>query len=112
MLIRRARYKYWIAYKTEAEKWELCRNDFQGDLSFVKWAIIQSEGSPISKYIQVSTELGLCVSVKYPLPLQYHRILCLCSGFIPVLKNQNLLYSNVPEIIGQEILNKIKYTNC
>lgn len=110
MLIRRSRYKYWLARKKDNGKWELWQNDFQGDLLFAKWAIIQTQGTNSSFFVKTYTDGRVGFPEEYPVPQEYHRVLCLCSGLVPILTEKKIVYFDIPEVIKQEICNKLRYT--
>ena len=110
VLIRLTIYKHWLAKRRSDGSWEVWQNDFQGDLSYVKWAIIQSLNNSRVETLCCPDTQRFSVPIEYPLPQDYHRAACLCSGLAPYAMNSSLLYHEVPEVIQLELLNKLQYS--
>jgi hypothetical protein len=109
MLIRLTIYKHWLAKKNSDGCWEVWQNDLQGDLAYAKWAIIQSLNNSCVKALRCAERGSFSVPIQYPLPQEYHRAACLCSGLVPYTNNGNLLYHEVPEVMRLELMNKLQY---
>jgi hypothetical protein len=109
MLIRLTIYKHWLAKKNSDGCWEVWQNDLQGDPAYAKWAIIQSLNNSCVKALRCAERGSFSVPIQYPLPQEYHRAACLCSGLVPYTNNGNLLYHEVPEVMRLELMNKLQY---
>jgi hypothetical protein len=109
MLIRKTIYKHWLGKKNSNGNWEIWQNDYQGDLLYVKWAIIQSLDNFRIESLFGAEREKLSVPIDYPLPQEYHRVACLCTGLVPCSINGRIFYHEIPEVIRLEMLNKLRY---
>lgn len=105
MLIRRSPYLHWLALKKKDGTWQFWQHCFEGDPLWAKWGVAQSseEQDPFSG----SDSVNFSVPVWLPLPVELHRVCCLCTGMLPEEKNQRIIYKGVPTLIQQIVKKKL-----
>lgn len=107
LLIKKDRYKYLLAKRT-GNGWILYIEKFNHDPLWAKWAVLQARngGDPLLPKIEGSDFL---IPHGLPLPIQLHRVCCLCSGTLPVLESDRgvIRYTDVPFSIQSQVIRKL-----
>ena len=104
-LVRKTPYTHWLARRTPDGAWEYWQNGFQGDCLWAKWAVAQS-GELAGLFDQgIATEFR--VPSWLPLPIELHRVCCLCTGLLPSATGGWIVYSDVPHIIQHYVREKL-----
>jgi hypothetical protein len=109
ILIQKEIYKYLIAKKEEGS-WRLYLDRFSHDPLWAKWAVIQSCAN-VGQYLPKVNGWEFIISHGLPLPIELHRVCCLCSGFLPYTHSGGTRYLNVPPVIQFRILKQIALPN-
>lgn len=106
MLIRRSPYRHWIARKKNTGEWDFWQNDFSSDPLWAKWAVVQS-GPDREACLPQAGRGKFRISAKLPLPIELHRVSCLCSGFAPIENDGWIEYQDVPLVVQHGIRQRL-----
>lgn len=109
MLIRRSPYLHWLARRRLDGSWEYWQHGFEGDPLWAKWAVVHSSAE--QNLMPESPSGQFIVPSWLPLPIELHRVCCLCTGMLPQEKDQNIIYKGVPAVIQAAVLKKLSIGN-
>ena len=109
LLIQKEIYKYLLAAKTDTG-WRLYLEKFRHDPLWAKWAVLQAKDGGQSLLPQIGG-WDFKIPRRLPLPIELHRVCCLCSGFLPVPEadGEMLRYSNIPLSIQSHVVRKLSF---
>jgi hypothetical protein len=106
MLVRRSIYSHWLARRKSDDSWEYWQNRFQGDPLWAKWAVAQSPQVAQDLFSEPGDD-SFRIPAWLPLPLDLHRVCCLCTGQLPSEDSCRISYNGIPEIIRAVIRRKL-----
>lgn len=109
LLIQKEIYKYLLATRTDSG-WRLYLEKFSHDPLWSKWAVLQAKDEAQSLLPQIGG-WDFKILQRLPLPIELHRVCCLCSGFLPVPEadGEMLRYSNIPLSIQCHLVRKLSF---
>ncbi len=71
------------------------------------WSVRHS-ADPKGALPVIDAESSFSVPAECPLPLDLHRVCCLCSGYTPRLTKSMQVYVNVPPVIQKHVIDKLR----
>ena len=116
ILGRKSAYDYRLAWwLPSAEKegdgaWIQRLSTLELDTFWARWAVVYS-ADPANALPSISGEGNYKVPKISPLPMELHRVCCLCSGFPPEERNGFYIYRDVPPVIQQGVNGRLKLDN-
>jgi len=90
--------------------WIQCLSPLELETLWYRWAVMQSAGSD-GELPCISDDGAYRVPRQSPLPMELHRVCCLCSGYPPVEKNDYYEYLGVPPVIQKGVNERLKVDN-
>jgi hypothetical protein len=116
ILARKSAYDYRLAWwQPSGEKegdgaWIQRLSPLELDTFWARWAVVYS-ADPANALPSISEEGIYKVPRIAPLPMELHRVCCLCSGFPPEEHSGFYNYKNVPPIIQQGVNDRLRLEN-
>lgn len=116
ILKKESAYDYRFAWRqSSGEKegdgtWIQRLSPLELDIFWVRWAVVYS-ADPVNALPSISGGGTYKVRRITPLPMELHRVCCLCSGFPPQEANGFFEYHNVPPIIQQCVNDRLRVGN-
>jgi hypothetical protein len=111
ILVKKSVYDYRLAWMLSPEEgeatWIQRLSPLDLDPFWARWAIAYSADSA-NALPSITGQGPYKVRRITPLPLELHRVCCLCSGYPPEERDGFYEYSNVPPVIQQGVNDRLK----
>ncbi len=89
------------------ERWIQRLSAVDQDPRWFFW-LVRLSADPQNALPAIDAEGFFRVPAECPLPLDLHRVCCLCSGYIPRLTESKDVYVNVPPVIQKHVIDKLR----
>ncbi len=105
---RKAPYDFRFSWKRNGdETWIQRLSAVDQDPRWFFWSVRLSS-DPKGALPAIDVEGSFSVPLECPLPLDLHRVCCLCSGYTPRLTKSTQVYVNVPPVIQRHVIDKLR----
>jgi len=105
---RKAPYDFRFSWREEGDETWIQRLSALGqDPRWLFWSV-RISADPKGALPGIDAEGSFSVPVECPLPLDLHRVCCLCSGYTPHLAESMQIYDNIPPVIQKHVIDKLR----
>jgi hypothetical protein len=111
ILWKKTIYDYRLAWRSKDDGgWIRFLRPLDMDPFWARWAVRVTSGTqnPLPK---VSPDGIFSIPSTCPLPMDLHRVCCLCSGYPPTVNGQAIDYQNVSPIIQHGVIQRLSLSN-